>query len=82
MKGKFGGCVLPTVAEMPSTLGHSETPTPLNALGVKGISEAGVLPVPAAIISAVEDALAPFNIRIRQFPVRPRDLAAMLAAAG
>jgi hypothetical protein len=41
-----------------------------------------VLPIPAAIVAAVEDALAPFAIRIRQFPVRPRDLAAMLAGAG
>jgi carbon-monoxide dehydrogenase large subunit len=72
--------LLPTAADMPALdLGHRETPTPLNALGVKGIGEAGVLPIPAAIVAAVEDALAPFNIRIRQFPIRPRDLAAMLA---
>jgi carbon-monoxide dehydrogenase large subunit len=75
--------LLVTAAEMPTLdLGHRETPTPLNALGVKGIGEAGVLPIPAAIVSAVEDALAPFNIRLRQFPIRPRDLAEMLAAAG
>jgi len=75
--------LLVTAAEMPALdLGHRETPTPLNALGVKGIGEAGVLPIPAAIVSAVEDALKPFNIRISQFPIRSRDLAAMLAAAG
>jgi hypothetical protein len=49
---------------------------------VKGIGEAGVLPIPAAIVSAVEHALAPFGIRLPQFPLRPRDLAAMLAEAG
>jgi carbon-monoxide dehydrogenase large subunit len=75
--------LLVTAAEMPALdLGHRETPTPLNALGVKGIGEAGVLPIPAAIVSAVEDALAPFRIRLRQFPLRPRDLAALLAKAG
>jgi len=75
--------LMPTAAEMPALdLGHRETPTPLNALGVKGIGEAGVLPIPAAIVAAVEDALAPFDIRLSQFPIRPRDLAAMLAAAG
>jgi len=74
--------LLVTAAEMPALdLGHRETPTPLNALGVKGIGEAGVLPMPAAIVSAVEDALAPFNISLSQFPIRPRDLAAMLATA-
>jgi carbon-monoxide dehydrogenase large subunit len=71
-----------TAAEMPALeLAHRETPTPLNALGVKGIGEAGVLPIPAAVVSAVEEALAPFGIRLRQFPIRPRDLAAMLAGA-
>jgi carbon-monoxide dehydrogenase large subunit len=75
--------LLVTAAEMPALdLGHRETPTPLNALGVKGIGEAGVLPIPAAIVSAVEDALTPFGIRISRFPIRPRDLATMLAAAG
>jgi carbon-monoxide dehydrogenase large subunit len=49
---------------------------------LKGIGDAGVLPIPAAIISAVEDALAPLGIRISQFPIRPRDLAAMIADAG
>jgi carbon-monoxide dehydrogenase large subunit len=71
-----------TAAEMPVLeLAHRETPTPLNALGVKGIGEAGVLPIPAAIVSAVEDALAPFGIRLSQFPLRPGDLAALLTKA-
>jgi carbon-monoxide dehydrogenase large subunit len=73
--------LLVTAAEMPALdIGHRETPTSLNPLGVKGIGEAGVLPIPAAIASAVEDALAPFGIRLSQFPIRPRDLAALLAA--
>jgi carbon-monoxide dehydrogenase large subunit len=75
--------LLVTASEMPEfDLGHQESPTPLNPLGVKGIGESGVLPIPAAIVSAVEDALSPFNIHIRQFPIRPQDLSAMLAAAG
>jgi carbon-monoxide dehydrogenase large subunit len=75
--------LLITAAEMPMVeLAHRETPTPLNALGVKGIGESGVLPIPAAIASAIEDALSPFGIRIRQFPIRPRDLSTLLAAAG
>jgi aerobic carbon-monoxide dehydrogenase large subunit len=74
--------LMPTVGEMPIVeLGHCETPTPLNPLGVKGVGEAGVLPIPAAIASAVEDALSPFGIRICQFPIRPKDLAKKLAAA-
>jgi carbon-monoxide dehydrogenase large subunit len=72
-----------TASDMPEIeLGHRESPTQFNPLGVKGIGESGVLPIPAAIASAVEDALSPFGICIRQFPIRPRDLAAMLEAAG
>jgi len=72
-----------TACDMPEIeLGHRESPTRLNPLGVKGIGESGVLPIPAAITSAVEDALSPFGICIRQFPIRPHDLSAMLEAAG
>jgi carbon-monoxide dehydrogenase large subunit len=75
--------LLITAAEMPTVeVAHRATPTPLNPLGVKGIGESGVLPIPAAIASAIEDALSPFGIRIRQFPIRPRDLSTLLAAAG
>jgi aerobic carbon-monoxide dehydrogenase large subunit len=74
--------LLMTAAEMPALeLAHRETPTSLNPLGVKGVGEAGVLPIPAAIVAAVEDALSPFGIRLSQFPLRPGDLAAMLAEA-
>ena len=74
--------LLVTAAEMPALdLGHRETPTPLDALGVKGIGEASVLPIPAAIVSTVEDVLKPFDIRLSQFPIRPRDVAEMLADA-
>ncbi|RDV02012.1 xanthine dehydrogenase family protein molybdopterin-binding subunit [Undibacter mobilis] len=75
--------LLVTVGDMPRLdIGHRESPTPLNPLGVKGIGESGVLPIPAAIVSAVEDALSPFGVRILQFPIRPKDLALMLEAAG
>jgi carbon-monoxide dehydrogenase large subunit len=59
---------------------HHESPTPLNPLGVKGVGESGVLPMAAAIASAIDDALAPFNVSVRQSPLRPTDLSAMLAA--
>jgi aerobic carbon-monoxide dehydrogenase large subunit len=48
---------------------------------VKGIGESGVLPIPAAITSAVEDALSPLGIKLSQFPIRPRDLFDLISAA-
>jgi aerobic carbon-monoxide dehydrogenase large subunit len=62
-------------------LSHRETPTTLNPLGVKGIGESGVIPIPAAIVSAIEDALSPFRVKLNHFPVRPRDLSELISAA-
>ena len=60
---------------------HMETPTPLNPLGVKGAAESGTIAAPAAIVSAVEDALAPFGVRIRDLPLTPERLLALIRAA-
>ncbi len=57
---------------------HHESPTPLNPLGVKGVGECGVFPGPAAIASAIEDALSPFDIRINRVPIGPADIVALL----
>jgi aerobic carbon-monoxide dehydrogenase large subunit len=71
--------LLVTSTEMPPVeIAHKESPTPLNPLGVKGVGESGVIPLPAAIASAVEDALSPFNVRIRQVPIKPGVLFAEL----
>jgi carbon-monoxide dehydrogenase large subunit len=71
--------LLVTSTEMPRIeLGHHESPTPLNPLGVKGVGECGVLPVAAAVISAVEDALAPFGVHITRTPVSPADIVALI----
>ena len=59
---------------------YRQTPSPLNPLGVKGVGEAGTIPAAAALISAVEDALAPFNVRIGQVPLTPMRLVEMIRA--
>ena len=48
-----------------------EHPSPRNPLEVKGVGEGGVISPPAALANAIEDALAPFGIRIREGPVTP-----------
>ena len=74
--------LLVTAHEMPKlVLGHHETPSTLNPLGVKGIGESGVLPIPAAVVSAIEDALSPFDVKLNQFPIRPRDLSELISGA-
>ena len=55
-----------------------ETPSPLNQLGVKGVGEAGTIPAAAALISAIEDALSPFGVRIGQVPLPPMKIVEMI----
>ncbi len=74
--------LLPTAGDVPEIhLEHLETPSPTNPLGVKGVGEAGAIPVPAVIASAVEDALAPFGARVTRMPLGPDDLAALMSGA-
>jgi carbon-monoxide dehydrogenase large subunit len=74
--------LLVTATEVPNiALVHQEHPTPLNPLGIKGVGEAGTLPTAAAIVSAIEDALAPFGVRIAQTPVSPAEIVAIIAGA-
>ena len=71
--------LLVTATEMPPVrILHMESPTPLNPLGIKGVGEAGVIPVPAAIASAIEDALSPFGVHISRLPLSPVDVLGML----
>jgi carbon-monoxide dehydrogenase large subunit len=59
---------------------HHITPSPLNPLGIKGVGEIGVVPVAAAVISAVEDALRPFGLRIAETPILPQRITELLDA--
>jgi carbon-monoxide dehydrogenase large subunit len=75
----FADYLLVTATEMPRVeLGHHESPTPLNPLGVKGVGECGVVPVAAAIVSAIEDALGPFGVRITRTPISPAEIVALI----
>ena len=75
--------LMPTAAEVPTIeVILPQTPSPLNPLGVKGAGEGGVIPVAAAIVSAIEDALSPFGVRIDRAPVSPAWLLERILAAG
>jgi 2-furoyl-CoA dehydrogenase large subunit len=65
----------PAFTESPDILtGRLETPSPFTPLGTKGIGEGGAIIAPAAIASAVEDALRPYGVRITGLPVTPARL--------
>jgi carbon-monoxide dehydrogenase large subunit len=75
MSGSFMDYAMPLAIHMPDvTMVHQETPSTLNPLGVKGVGEAGTIPVPAAICNAVEDALRPLGVKINVAPLPPSRL--------
>lgn len=79
----YADYLLPTANVVPRIeIHHMESPTTLNPLGVKGAAESGNIGAPAAIVSAVEDALRPFGVQLSELPVTPPRLVAMIRAAG
>jgi aerobic carbon-monoxide dehydrogenase large subunit len=52
-------------------LDSTETPSPVNPLGAKGVGEAGTIGATPAIVSAVVDALSQFGIRHIDMPIKP-----------
>ena len=73
--------LVPTALDVarPETF-HRCTPSPVNPLGVRGAGESGVIPVPAAVANAVEDALAPFGARVTETPLTPERVRAAVLA--
>lgn len=72
INASFMDYLLPTAAEIPAiAVDHVETPSPLSPLGMKGAGEAGVIPVPALFAAAIDDALAPFGVRVLEMPLHP-----------
>lgn len=79
----FMDFLIPYATEVPRVeLHHLETPSPLNPLGIKGVGEAGTIPVAALTASAVSDALTSFGVEITEAPILPDALFRMLRESG
>ncbi|HLF80991.1 MAG TPA: xanthine dehydrogenase family protein molybdopterin-binding subunit, partial [Anaerolineales bacterium] len=75
LNGSFMDYLLPTALDVPSVeVGHLETPSPLNPLGIKGAGEAGAIPVGALFAQALEDALQVSGLEILEIPLNPSRL--------
>ena len=55
----------------PFELGKTETPTPVNPLGVKGVGETGTIASTPAVYNAVMDALVPLGVKTIDMPMTP-----------
>ena len=72
----------PTAADVPPIeVSHLELPSPFTPLGTKGMGEGGAIGAPAAVVNAVEDALAPLGIAISEIPLSPDRLLPLIRAA-
>ena len=73
LAGTFMDYLLPSAHEVPTiTIVDHCTPSPLTEFGQKGSGEAGYLGSPAAIASAVNDALQPRGASIDALPMTPQ----------
>lgn len=75
--------MLPGATEVPDIrVLHMQTPSPYTEFGIKGLGEGGAVGPPAAIVSAVNDALRPLNAEVFDLPLTPeRILTAIEEAA-
>ncbi|MDP9242598.1 MAG: xanthine dehydrogenase family protein molybdopterin-binding subunit [Actinomycetota bacterium] len=72
LNGNFATYGIPSAAELPSfETSHTETPTPNNPLGVKGIGEAATIGSTPAVQNAVIDAVAHLGVRHIDMPLSP-----------
>jgi carbon-monoxide dehydrogenase large subunit len=73
--------LVPTTAEVPPIeVHHLETPAPHVAGGFKGAGEGGTAGAPAAILNAVNDALAPFGVMLTEQPLTPERILRALSS--
>jgi carbon-monoxide dehydrogenase large subunit len=70
--GELMDYAIPRASQLPwFELDRTETPSPVNPLGVKGVGEAGTIGATPAIVNAIVDALSPYGVKHLDMPVRP-----------
>lgn len=70
--GTFVDYSLASAAELPMfETDRTETPSPVNSLGVKGVGEAGTIAASAAVTNAVIDAVRPLGVTFMNMPLTP-----------
>ena len=73
--GNMADYLVPMAAEMPDiVVSHVQSPTRSSLLGAKGAGEAGTAGAPAAVMNAINDALAPFGVRVSSQPITPEKI--------
>src|SRR5499433_3316873 len=73
--GELMDYALPKAAQVPwFETDRTETPSPVNPLGIKGVGEAGTIGSTPAIVNAIVDALSPLGVRHLDMPIKPENV--------
>ncbi|MCI0608226.1 MAG: molybdopterin-dependent oxidoreductase, partial [Anaerolineae bacterium] len=82
LSGSLMDYAVPKASFLPSIeLGSTETPSPTNPLGVKGVGETGTIASTPAVVNAVVDALSPLGIKHLDMPLTPEKVWRAMRAA-
>src|SRR5262249_39299904 len=72
----------PTAREIPPIeLHHLESMSEMTITRAKGVGEGGTIGAPAAVVNAINDAIAPFGVEINEMPATPQRIRAALRGA-
>lgn len=81
--GEFMDYAVPKATGVPRMeTGRTETPSPVNPLGVKGVGEAGTIAASPAIVNSVVDALSPLGVRHIDMPLTPEKIWKLIQKGG
>jgi carbon-monoxide dehydrogenase large subunit len=73
--GEFMDYAIPKSTMMPYIEDfHTETPSPVNPLGVKGVGEAGTIGCSPAVVNSVVDALSTLGVKHLDMPLTPEKI--------
>jgi carbon-monoxide dehydrogenase large subunit len=73
--GSMADYAVPNSTDVPNIeTALTETPSPVNPLGVKGAGEAGTIAASPAVINAVVDALTPFGVKHMNMPAKAENV--------
>jgi aerobic carbon-monoxide dehydrogenase large subunit len=73
--GELMDYALPKASQVPwFETDRTETPSPVNPLGIKGVGEAGTIGATPSIVNAIVDALSPYGVKHLDMPVRPEKI--------
>ena len=81
--GEFTDYAIPKASYMPwIESSHTETPSPVNPLGVKGVGEAGTIGCSPAVVNSVVDALSTLGVRHIDMPLTPEKIWKLIQQGG